>query len=108
MKKKSRPSMPKVEVPKPVRPAVTPPAPSPTVKAPKDGQLSDERVRQIYTQYVDTKRSMKESTASLTFENLSRSLHDSSDKLRKKHGGKTVDFEVTVKDGKTVLRPVVK
>jgi hypothetical protein len=93
-RKKSRPSFPKVEVAKPA-------------KVSKD-ELSDERVRQIYTQYVDTKRSLKESTASLTYESLSKSLRDSSDMLRKKHGGKSVDFEVTVKDGKTILRPVVK
>jgi hypothetical protein len=65
-------------------------------------------VRQIYTQYVDTKRSLKESTASITYESLSKSLQDSSDKLRQKHNGRSVDFEVTVKDGRTILRPVVK
>jgi hypothetical protein len=105
-KKKSRPSMAKVEAAKPARhPTARPPSKSP--KEPKEG-LSEERVRQIYTQYVDTKRSLQESTASLTYEGLSRSLHDSSDKLRQKHTGKSVDFEVTVKDGKTVLRPIVK
>jgi hypothetical protein len=100
-KKKSRPSMPKVQAPRPG------PGPSAPVPAPKGG-LSEERVRQIYTQYVDTKRSLKESTASITYESLSRSLRDSSDKLREKHRGRSVDFEVTVKDGKTILRPVVK
>jgi hypothetical protein len=70
--------------------------------------LSDERVRQIYTQYVETKRRVGESTATLTFESLSRSLQDSSEKLKQKHAGKKVDFEVAVKDGKAVLRPVVK
>jgi hypothetical protein len=104
-KRKSRPSFAKIDVAKAPRAA----APSPAASKPvKDGHLSDERVRQIYTQYVDTKRSLKESTASLTYESLSKSLRDSSDMLRKKHGGKSVDFEVTVKDGKTVLRPVVK
>jgi hypothetical protein len=93
-RRKSRPSIPKIEAAKPAKVA--------------KGELSDERVRQIYTQYVDTKRSLKESTASLTYESLSKSLRDSSDMLRKKHGGKSVDFEVTVKDGKTILRPVVK
>jgi hypothetical protein len=98
--------MAKVEAAKPARhPTARPPSKSP--KEPKEG-LSEERVRQIYTQYVDTKRSLQESTASLTYEGLSRSLHDSSDKLRQKHTGKSVDFEVTVKDGKTVLRPIVK
>ena len=73
-----------------------------------EGELSDERVRQLYTQYIDTKRARQESTASLTYDSLAQSLRDSSTKLRQKHGGKDVDFEVTVKDGKTILRPVVK
>jgi hypothetical protein len=29
-------------------------------------------------------------------------------KLQQKHGGRVVDFEVVVKDGRTVLKPVVK
>jgi hypothetical protein len=91
---------------------VEPPKMVPAVKAPtlsaKDENLSDERVRQIYRQYVDAKRSRQESTASFTYENLAKSLRDSSDKLRQKHTGKSVDFEVAVKDGKTILRPVVK
>jgi hypothetical protein len=113
-RKKSRPSMPKVEPPPPAKPSAgNRPAPRPAsgpaaAKAGKDASLSDERVRQIYTQYVETKRSLKESTASLTYESLAKSLRDSSDKLRNKHTGKSVDFEVTVKDGRTILRPVVK
>jgi hypothetical protein len=70
--------------------------------------LSDERMRQIYGQLVETKRKVGESTAALTLESLSRTVRDSSEKLEKKHPGKNVDFEVTVKDGKAVLRPVVK
>jgi len=98
-KKKSRPPIP---APAPAPRAAARPAP------PKEGHLSEERVRQIYTQYVDTKRSLKESTASITYESLSRSLQDSTEKLRQKHNGRSVDFEVTIKDGRTILRPVVK
>ncbi len=111
-RRKSRQSMPRVEAPKPApaeRPAprAVPPASSPKA-VPKGSELSDERLRQIYKQYVETKRSHKESTASLTFDNLAKSLRESSDKLKQKHAGKAVDFEVAVKDGKTILRPIVK
>jgi hypothetical protein len=51
---------------------------------------------------------MRESTAAITYDGLAKSLRDSSEKLKEKHRGKSVDFEVTVKDGKTILRPVVK
>ena len=43
----------------------------------------------------------------ITFESLSATLRDSGAKLREKHG-KSVDFEVIVKDGKTILKPVLK
>ena len=54
-----------------------------------------------------TRRSRNESTAAITYDAMAKSLRESSEKLREKHG-KSVDFEVTVKDGKTILRPVVK
>jgi hypothetical protein len=69
--------------------------------------MAEDRVRQLYAQYVDTKRKHNESTAGVTYEGLKKSLQDSSERLRAKHG-KSVDFEVTVKDGKTILRPVIK
>jgi hypothetical protein len=86
------------------RPASPPPAPA---TAPKGADLPDDRVRQIYAQYVDTKRKQNESTAAITFDALAKSLRESSAKLREKHG-RAVDFEVAVKDGKTILKPVVK
>ena len=71
--------------------------------------MAEDRVRQLYSQYIETKRKQNESTASITYEGLASSLRASSEKLKEKHGpGKSVDFEVVVKDGKTILRPVVK
>jgi hypothetical protein len=71
--------------------------------------IADDRVRQLYSQYIETKRKQNESTASITYESMASSLRASSEKLKQKHGaGKSVDFEVVVKDGKTILRPVVK
>jgi hypothetical protein len=104
--------MPKVDASTPPSSPRAPPRPAspafPPRPAPKSSELSEERLRQIYNEYVETKRSHKESTATLTFDNLAKSLRESSDKLKQKHVGKTVDFEVTVKNGKTVLRPIVK
>jgi hypothetical protein len=73
----------------------------------RDEGLPEYRVRQLYVEYVETKRRQKESTASLTYEALAESLRASSARLRQKHG-KAVDFEVGVKDGKAVLRPRLK
>jgi hypothetical protein len=82
------------------RPAVAPKA--------NPGELSEDRIRQIYAQYVREKRSRGESTATTTFESVARSLRTSSEKLRGQHGGRDVDFEVAEKDGRTILRPIVK
>lgn len=94
--------------PAPAAAAPAPAAPKPPPPVPRSpADLSDARLRQLYSEYVQTRRSHNESTAALTYDALAKSLRDSSAKLREKHG-KSVDFEVTVKDGKTVLKPVVK
>jgi hypothetical protein len=98
------------------QPAPPPPAakPQPAAPAPpaavakKPGDISEDRMRQLYSDFVETKRSQKESTASVTYDALARTIRDSTAKLKEKHAGKSVDFEVTVKDGKTILKPVVK
>jgi hypothetical protein len=64
-------------------------------------------MRQLYSSYVEAKRARKESTAGITYEQLSKTLQASSEKLREKHG-KSVDFEVTIKDGKTILKPIIR
>ena len=109
------PRLPSARPAPPAAPAARPPPiPAPASLLPRPaaalstaGELPDERVRQLYAQYVETKRQQKESTAAITYEGVARSLRDSSAKLRDKHG-KSVDFEVSVKDGKTVLKPVLK
>jgi hypothetical protein len=103
--------------PRPESPAQ--PAPSPVAHPESAAQSSlgsrrnavedipDDRLRQIYSQYVETRRRQKDATAELPFEALAKNLRDSGARLREKHG-KAVDFEVMVKDGKTFLRPVIK
>lgn len=98
------------------QPAPPPPAAKPQPAAPtppaavakKPGDISEDRMRQLYSDFVETKRSQKESTASVTYDALARTIRDSTAKLKEKHAGRSVDFEVTVKDGKTILKPVVK
>lgn len=106
-----------VAAPRPPAPAARPaPAPAPAppraaapAPAGRTGgdDLSEARVRQIYAQYVEAKRRTNESTAAITYEAVAKSLRDSSAKLREKHG-KAVDFEVVLKDGKAILKLVIK
>lgn len=97
----------------PMKPAEPPsrpgprPVPSPDAMRP-DGDLSEARLRQIYSAYVESKRQFGESTASITFEGLAKTLRSTAPQIKAKHKAKAVDFEVVVRDGKTVLKPVLK
>lgn len=64
-------------------------------------------MRQLYVQYVEARRRQNESTAAITYDAVARSLRESSAKLRQRLG-KPVDFEVAIKDGRAIIRPVVK
>lgn len=95
----------------PPPPKAAAPAPKPaatTASAPRDPAMSEARIRELYTKYVQEKRSRNESTAQITYDTVAKSLRESSAKLKQKHGDKAVDFEVAQKDGKTILKPVVR
>ncbi len=81
-------------------------APARPTKSGED--ISDQRLREIYSQYVNTRRERNESTAGITFEKLADSLRSQADKLRSKHAAKRVDYEIVVKDGKTLIKPIVR
>ncbi len=98
-------SKPAASIPAHVRPASSPPVaghPAPI------GDLTRDRFGQIYSQYVETRRRQNEPTGAITREALAKQLDESTTRLKQKHGAKAIDFEVVVKDGRTVLRPVVK
>jgi hypothetical protein len=64
-------------------------------------------MKQLYAQLVEAKRRQNESTAAVTYTSVAKTLQESGEKLREKHG-RSVDFEVAIKDGKAILRPVLK
>jgi hypothetical protein len=82
--------------------------PRPAAASSAAGELGDQRLRQIYAKYVETKRSANESTAGITYEKLAATLRAQTEKLRAAHPSKAVDFDVVIKDGKTHLKPVLK
>jgi hypothetical protein len=94
----------------------TPPARPPAASRPdagpavlgEDNSLSPIRMRQIYGQFVEAKRKANESTASVTYEKIAANLENAAKELRAKHKARSVDFEVVMKNGKPVLKPVVK
>ena len=88
-------------------PAASRPDASPAVLS-EDNSLSPIRIRQIYGQFVEAKRKANESTASVTYEKIAANLESAAKELRAKHKARSVDFEVVMKNGKPVLKPVVK
>lgn len=57
---------------------------------------------------MEAKREAKESTAGLTYERLAESLRSQTAKLREKNPTKKVDYEVVTRDGKTMIKPILK
>lgn len=84
------------------------PPPAARATAAQDHALSDARVREIYARYVQARRDCRESTSGITEDGLSRSLRATAEKLRAQHKGRQVDFDVVIKDGKAVLKPIIK
>lgn len=72
------------------------------------GGLSESRMRQIYGEYVDAKRAVKESTAGVTFDTLAKQLKQQAEKLEASHPGRKVDYSVVMKNGKPTLKPILR
>ena len=80
------------------------PRPNPAAAA-KD--LSDDRLKQLHRELIETKKKLN-LDSSLSYDSLSKSLRDTERKLRAEHQGRSVDFQVVVKDGKAVVKPIVR
>ena len=66
-------------------PAARPAAAARQRLATNEESLSDARMRQIYTQYVEAKRAAKESTAGVTYEAMAKQLRQQAEKLKASH-----------------------
>ncbi|HMJ11582.1 MAG TPA: MXAN_5187 C-terminal domain-containing protein [Polyangiaceae bacterium] len=69
--------------------------------------LSEERLRELHERLIDVKRKNNE-RGNVSLDKLTRSLRDAETQLRQKHGGRRIDFDVIVKNGKVVLKPIVR
>jgi hypothetical protein len=75
---------------------------------PPDQDISDRQIREIYDKYLDARMKNKESTETVKIDKLARTVREMMPKLKKKHEGKTIDFQVVITNGKVALKPVVK
>jgi hypothetical protein len=69
--------------------------------------LSDERVRELHARLVEAKRQTNDAGA-VSVEGLAKSLKATEAKLREQHKNRKIDFDVVIKDGKAVLKPIVR
>ncbi len=94
-------------VPTPSAPRARPPAPAASAAARQDGPDSA-RMKRIYDDYVSARRSNNERVDNVKIETIQRSIEKMMPKLKEKHRGKAIDFEVVVRDGRVGLKPVPK
>ncbi|MBI2896233.1 MAG: hypothetical protein HYY06_21925, partial [Deltaproteobacteria bacterium] len=69
-----------------------------------DGPSEEEHFRQIFGEFVDTKKRCGEPVESLTFDKFLVTLRKNKDTLVQRYQCKTVRFQVYVKEGKAALR----
>lgn len=75
-------------------------------RAPSPG-LSDERIAELRRQLGHAKSQLNQDSA-VSEEGLAKKLRATQEKLSKKHAGKVIDFKVVIKDGKAIVRPIVR
>jgi hypothetical protein len=88
--------------PPPPAGSLMPPAPAPSA----GNGMSDEQILNLYQRYVSARRDNRERTDNVRIETVAKTVRDMIPKLREKHAGKQIDFEVVVKDGRVALKPV--
>jgi hypothetical protein len=82
--------------------------PSAVTAAPEPARptSSDAALRQLFERYREARR--RNGEAEVEFDTVARQVRDTLPRLREKYPGQSVELDVAIKDGKTVLRPIVK
>lgn len=70
------------------------------------GSLSDDRLKDLHQKYLDARK--QTNATAVSYEKLAQSIRDTEQKLRAKHKGRNVDFDVLVKDGKAIIKPKLR
>jgi hypothetical protein len=92
--------------PKPAAPPVPAPALKPAPIAASSANVDDARLRDLHTRLQQAKQQTKEGNVS--YEGLAKSIRATEAKLREQHKNRTIDFDVVIKDGKAVVKPIVR
>ena len=96
---------------RPARPAASTSARAPAAPAnrPTNAKagLTDQRIAELHRQLVATKQRTKE-TGQVSVAGLAKSLRAAESKLKQQHKNRRIDFDVVVKNGKAVVKPIVR
>lgn len=80
------------------------PAGAPVVAA----GLDDTRIRELHAAYVEARRRCSERTDGVTVESVGNALRKQLPALLAKHGARSMEFRVSIQDGKAVLKAFPK
>ncbi|MCH2108868.1 MAG: hypothetical protein MK135_06030 [Polyangiaceae bacterium] len=69
----------------------------------KEASLTQQRIQALHQAYSKARRDTK--ARDVSYEKLERKIRETEKALRAKHAGKSVDFDVVVKNGKAILKP---
>lgn len=76
----------------------------PPAMGPGNGRDDERHFREVFDQFVATKKQCGENVAGLTFDKFSQTLRKNRDQIVNQHGAAGVRFTVYVKDGKAALK----
>jgi hypothetical protein len=85
---------------------VKPPTP-PAKQAPPASGISEQRIAELHKQLLAAKLRTRE-TGKVTVAGLAKSLRAAEQKLKQQHKDRRIDFDVVIKNGKAVVKPVVR
>ncbi len=88
----------------PARPR--PPAPR-AAGGPAKAGVSDDRVRELHARLVDAQKRTND-RHDISVDRFKKKLEAVESKLRERHGNRRIDFDVVIKDGKAVVKPIVR
>jgi hypothetical protein len=71
-----------------------------------ESAVSEGKLKELHRRFTEVSKGAGQAPPSL--EGLSKSLKAAEAKLRQQHGNRRIDFEVVLKDGKPVVKPVVR
>lgn len=89
---------------RPATPAARAPAPAPVT--PRTA-ITDTRIQELHERLIQAKRETNDS-AQISVAGLAKSIRAAESKLRERHGNRKIDFDVVIKDGRAVVKPIIR